>query len=85
MVTITHAKITGAPADSTSLVDGPAWDAAHVMTNLQASDVHGFRTSVAEPCPPGTEFLDAETGPPKSPPETTKQTVDQGPKILPAS
>ena len=27
--------------------------------------------SAAEPCPPGTEFLDAETGPSKSPPETT--------------
>src|SRR5215467_162825 len=31
----------------------------------------------AEPCPPGTEFLDAETGPPKSPPETTYARRDQ--------
>ena len=39
------------------------------------------RTSVAEPCPPGTEFLDAETGPPKSLPETTDVPRDQkGPK-----
>jgi hypothetical protein len=30
-----------------------------------------------EPCPPGTEFLDAETGPSKSPPETTHARRDQ--------
>jgi len=33
--------------------------------------------SRAEPCPPGTEFLDAETGPPKSAPETTYARRDQ--------
>ena len=31
----------------------------------------------AVPCPPGTEFLDAETEPPKSPPETTNTGRDQ--------
>jgi len=35
------------------------------------------RMSAAEPCPPGTGFLDAETGPPKSPPETTYANRDQ--------
>jgi hypothetical protein len=33
--------------------------------------------SAAESCPPGTGFLDAETGPPKSPPETTYARRDQ--------
>jgi hypothetical protein len=35
------------------------------------------RMSAAELCPPGTEFLDAETGHPKSPPETTCVRRDQ--------
>ena len=35
------------------------------------------RMSAAELCPPGTEFLDAETGHPKSPPETTCARRDQ--------
>jgi hypothetical protein len=30
--TIKHSVITGAAADSTALVDGPAWDAAHTIT-----------------------------------------------------
>jgi hypothetical protein len=39
--------------------------------------------SRAEPCPPGTEFLDAETGPPKSAPETTDVPRDQkGPEPI---
>jgi len=33
--------------------------------------------SAAEPCPPGTGFLDAETGPSISPPETTYVRRDQ--------
>ena len=33
--------------------------------------------SAAEPCPPGTGFLDAETGPSISPPETTYARRDQ--------
>jgi hypothetical protein len=36
------------------------------------------RPSACEAIPPGTGFLDAETGPPKSPPETTN--VAQRPK-----
>jgi hypothetical protein len=32
---------------------------------------------VSESCPPGTGFLDAETGPPKSTPETTYTRRDQ--------
>jgi site-specific DNA recombinase len=35
------------------------------------------RTSAAEPGPPGTGFLDSETGPPKSPPETRDARRDQ--------
>src|SRR5215475_3996875 len=35
------------------------------------------RMSAAEPCPLGTEFLDAETRPPKSPQETTYARRDQ--------
>lgn len=35
---IKHATLTGAPADSTALVDGPAWDANHTFT-LTSSDV----------------------------------------------
>lgn len=38
MGTITHAVVTGAPSDPTALVDGPAWDAAHVFS-LTAADV----------------------------------------------
>ena len=35
------------------------------------------------PCAPGTGFLDAETGPPKSPPETTGARRDQKkPKLI---
>lgn len=33
-VTVTHAVVTGAAADSGALVDGPAWDANHTITGL---------------------------------------------------
>jgi hypothetical protein len=36
-VTVAHAKITGAPANPQVLVDGPAWDAPHVITGLAPS------------------------------------------------
>jgi hypothetical protein len=36
-VTITHTTVTGAPADPTAIVDGPAWDAAHTVSGLAAS------------------------------------------------
>lgn len=29
---ITHSVVTGAPADPKAIVDGPAWDAQHVIT-----------------------------------------------------
>ncbi|HJP69392.1 MAG TPA: hypothetical protein VJ846_10860 [Sphingomicrobium sp.] len=38
MGSITHTKVTGAPADSTAIVDGPAWDADHTFS-LTSSDV----------------------------------------------
>lgn len=39
-LTIKHATITGAAADSTALVDGPAWDANHTLTgSVAASEV----------------------------------------------
>jgi len=50
-LTITHATVTGAAADSTALVDGPAWDASHTITgNLDltqfnsgtAASIHTF-------------------------------------------
>lgn len=31
---VTHTTQTGAPADSTALVDGPAWDANHTLTGV---------------------------------------------------
>lgn len=34
-VIITHATLTGASADTTALVDGPKWDAAHTVTGLE--------------------------------------------------
>ncbi len=40
MATVKHATLTGAAADPTALVDGPAWDAAHTVTGLDiGSDV----------------------------------------------
>src|SRR5689334_17876405 len=31
---VTHTTVTGAAADSTALVDGPAWDANHTVTGV---------------------------------------------------
>lgn len=45
MVSVTHAKITGAAANPGVTIDGPAWDAAHTVTGLTASDVSGLATS----------------------------------------
>lgn len=39
-VRITHSTVTGAPADPTSLVDGPAWDEDHVVTGLEVIFVY---------------------------------------------
>jgi hypothetical protein len=48
------------------------------LPTLPWSDSRGkSRTSAAEPGPPGTGFLDSETGPPKSPPETRDARRDQ--------
>src|SRR5215472_7549877 len=44
MGSITHTKVTNAPADLTALVDGPAWDAAHTFS-LSASDISGLAAS----------------------------------------
>lgn len=38
---VTHATVTGADADTTALVDGPAWDAAHTISgNLPVSQLN---------------------------------------------
>lgn len=34
-VTVKHGIVTGASADPTALVDGPAWDAVHTVTGLE--------------------------------------------------
>lgn len=39
-LTVKHNKVTGAPADPTAIVDGPAWDDAHALTGLLGLD-HG--------------------------------------------
>jgi hypothetical protein len=55
---------------------------AHTPKHRRCQRHRGSGSRVAEahirpkPCPPGTEFLDAETGPPKSPPETTLDSRD---------
>lgn len=39
---VTHATVTGAAADNTALVDGPAWDANHTLTGTaDASQLNG--------------------------------------------
>lgn len=57
-VTVTHAEVTGAPADPTALVDGPAWDAPHVVTGLatvastgSAADLTGTLPAASLPAP----------------------------------
>jgi len=37
-VVVHHTVTTGAPADTSALVDGPAWDAAHTVTGLENVD-----------------------------------------------
>jgi hypothetical protein len=37
-VTVTHATLTGAAADTSALVDGPKWDAAHTVSGLENVD-----------------------------------------------
>lgn len=37
-VSITHTRVTGAPANPAVLVDGPAWDATHTVTGLENVD-----------------------------------------------
>lgn len=44
-ITVKHSVITGATSDPNALVDGPAWDAPHVVTGLVASDVAGLAPS----------------------------------------
>jgi hypothetical protein len=34
-VVVKHSVVTGAPSDPSAIVDGPAWDAAHVVTGLE--------------------------------------------------
>lgn len=34
-VVVKHSIVTGAPSDPSAIVDGPAWDAAHVVTGLE--------------------------------------------------
>ena len=56
---------------------------AHVPKTPTLLAPPGFSSCAAkaricsEPCPPGTGFLDAETGAPKAPPETTDARRDQ--------
>src|SRR4051812_3987353 len=34
ILTVKHATLTGASANSAALVDGPAWDASHTLTGV---------------------------------------------------
>jgi hypothetical protein len=43
---VKHSTITGAPADSRSLVDGPAWDANHTLTGT--ADATQLNTNVVQ-------------------------------------
>lgn len=36
-LSVTHAEVTGAPADTDALIDGPAWDAAHTLTGTASA------------------------------------------------
>lgn len=38
---VTHTTVTGAAADSTALVDGPAWDANHTLTGVVSASQGG--------------------------------------------
>lgn len=60
-VVVKHSTVTGAPADSTALVDGVAWDANHVVTGLaavassgSAADLTGTLPAASVPTPTAT-------------------------------
>jgi len=44
---VKHATITGAAADPTALVDGPAWDANHTLTGQASAAQGGFGSDIS--------------------------------------
>jgi hypothetical protein len=56
---ITHSTVTGAPTDSTALVDGPAWDAAHSITGEALTKTDDTNVTLTLAGTPTTALLEA--------------------------